>query len=76
MNIGEAAATIAKADAKAQALKVVSEILQSGGGANAASLRVAEQYVEAFSHLAKTNNTLILSNDVGDVAKSVAQVCY
>jgi len=32
------------------------------------NLKVAEQYVGAFSNLAKTNNTVILPANLGDLA--------
>ncbi|KAG8297059.1 Stomatin-like protein 2, mitochondrial [Homalodisca vitripennis] len=41
-------------------------------GKDAASLTVAEQYVEAFHNLAKTNNTLILPANAGDISSAVA----
>jgi hypothetical protein len=41
---------------------------------NAASLAVAEKYVAAFQELARTNNTLILPANTGDVSSMVAQV--
>lgn len=34
---------------------------------------VAEKYVDAFSELARTNNTLILPSNVGDVSSLVGQ---
>lgn len=42
-------------------------------GKNAASLTLAEQYISAFKHLAKTNNTLILPANTGDISSFVAQ---
>lgn len=42
-------------------------------GKNAASLFVAEQYISAFNKLARTNNTLILPSNAGDVTSLVAQ---
>lgn len=42
-------------------------------GKNAASLFVAEQYVNAFNKLARTNNTLILPSNVGDISSLVGQ---
>lgn len=42
-------------------------------GKNAASLTLAEQYISAFKHLAKTNNTLILPANTGDISSLVAQ---
>ena len=71
---GEAKAIVAKADAKAEGIRVIADKLKNNSGQNAASLNVAEQYVKAFSNLAKTNNTLIVSNDASDVAKMTAQV--
>ena len=43
-------------------------------GERAATLNVAEQYVNAFSNLAKTNNTVVLPANVGDAGSMVAQV--
>lgn len=42
-------------------------------GERAATLNVAEQYVNAFSNLAKTNNTVVLPANVGDAGSMVAQ---
>lgn len=53
---------------------MVAKKLLETSGQNAAALTVAEQYVKAFSNLAKTNNTLIMANDASDVAKMTAQV--
>ena len=38
------------------------------------SLSVAEKYIQAFEHLAKEGNTLILPSNTGDVSSMVAQV--
>lgn len=73
---GEANAIKAKAEAKSVSLKLVAESLKNNFGQSAASLSVAEQYVKAFSELAKTNNTLILSSDANDTAKMVSQVRF
>lgn len=43
-------------------------------GNAAASLSVAEQYVLAFSNLAKESNTVLLPTNTGDVSGMVAQV--
>lgn len=42
-------------------------------GRNAASLTLAEQYIVAFEKLAKSNNTMILPSNPGDVTGLVAQ---
>lgn len=41
---------------------------------NAVAYSIAEQYVDAFGKLAKTNNTMILPANSGDVGGMVAQV--
>lgn len=48
--------------------------LWSQNGDAAASLTVAEQYVSAFSKLAKDSNTVLLPSNPGDVTSMVAQV--
>merc|ERR1719186_446766 len=70
---GNAQAVIAAGEARAKSLELVSAALSMDNGHNAASLAVAEKYVTAFSELAKTNNTLILPANAGDVSGMVAQ---
>ncbi|CAG9862298.1 unnamed protein product [Phyllotreta striolata] len=70
---GEAAAILAVAEARSGGLKLVAEALKKDLGPNAASLSIAEQYVNAFNKLARTNNTLILPANTGDVSGLVAQ---
>ncbi|PVU90861.1 hypothetical protein BB561_004680 [Smittium simulii] len=71
---GEAEAIILTATAEAQAIqKVSSAIGSSPNGADAASLHVAQQYVEAFGKLAKESNTLILPSNSNDISSMVAQ---
>lgn len=70
---GEAAAMLAVAEARAQGLNIVSKSLMLQEGKNAASLFIAEEYVHAFNKLARTNNTLILPSNVGDVTSLVGQ---
>lgn len=70
---GEAQATIAKAQANAEALQKVSKALEEQNGKGAAALSVAEQYVRAFSQLAKQSNTILLPADPGNVGSMVSQ---
>ncbi|KAG7322921.1 hypothetical protein KOW79_014267 [Hemibagrus wyckioides] len=70
---GEANALLAKAEAKAQAIRLLSDALTQQNGNAAASLSVAEQYVSAFSNLAKQSNTVILPSNTGDVSSMVTQ---
>ena len=50
----------------------IAEAIDAPGGLQAVNLRVAEQYITQFGHLARTNNTLILPTNVADVAGMIA----
>jgi hypothetical protein len=50
----------------------VAQSIQAVGGFEAVQLRVAEQYVTAFSGLAKTGNTLIVPATLSDPASLIA----
>jgi len=43
-------------------------------GLNAVSMTIAEQYIAAFSNLAKETNTVLLPASSGDVSSMVSQV--
>jgi len=70
---GAAEAVVAAGKARAQSIELVSKALGEINGSNAASLAIAEKYVTAFQALARTNNTLILPSNTGDVSSMVAQ---
>ncbi|PKK16832.1 hypothetical protein A306_00000227, partial [Columba livia] len=69
----EANAVLVKAKAKAEAIQLLAAALAQQHGSAAASLSVAEQYVSAFSKLAKDSNTILLPANTGDVTNMVAQ---
>ena len=69
---GEAAAIEAKASASATATSVMARAIQSSGGSQAVSTRLAEQYISAFGGIAKKGNTLVLPADAADVGSMVA----
>jgi regulator of protease activity HflC (stomatin/prohibitin superfamily) len=69
---GAASAILAIAQATAEGLRKVAEIIQMPGGQEAVQLRVAEQYITKFGELAKTTNTLILPATVSDVGSMIA----
>jgi regulator of protease activity HflC (stomatin/prohibitin superfamily) len=69
---GEAAAIVALADASATALRQVGNAISSPGGMDAVNLRVAEEYVDAFGKLAKTNNSIIVPANLGDMSGLIA----
>ena len=69
---GDAEAIRLVANATAEAINVIAQTVQQPGGMEAVNLKVAGQYIDAFSNLAKESNTLLLPANVGDVAGMVA----
>ena len=69
---GEAAAILAKAEANAAAIRQIAAAIESQGGLQAVNLKVAEQYVEALSGIAKTSNTIVVPQNLADVGGLVA----
>jgi regulator of protease activity HflC (stomatin/prohibitin superfamily) len=65
---GQAAAIIAVADATAEAIRKIAEAIRSPGGEQAVQLKVAEKAVEAYSHLAQKNNTMIVPGNMSEVS--------
>ena len=70
---GEAEAIMLVADATARSIEVVAKSIEKAGGTQAVSLKVAEQYIGAFSKLAKENNTIILPASISDPSSFIAQ---
>ncbi|KAF7148645.1 hypothetical protein RHSIM_Rhsim03G0217600 [Rhododendron simsii] len=71
--LGEAEAILAKAQATAKGIAMVSQTLKEHGGVEAASLRIAEQYIQAFSKIAKEGTTLLLPATASNPASMMAQ---
>ncbi len=69
---GQAAAILAIAEASAEAIRKTASAIQSPGGSDAVNLKVAEQYVAAFAQLAKTNNSVIVPANLGDMSSLIA----
>ncbi|HJU21553.1 MAG TPA: stomatin-like protein [Casimicrobiaceae bacterium] len=69
---GQAAAILAIAEANAKAIRQIADAIAAPGGLGAVNFKVAEEYIAQFGNLAKTNNTLILPANVGDVAGLIA----
>jgi regulator of protease activity HflC (stomatin/prohibitin superfamily) len=69
---GEAEAIKAVAQATAEGITLVARAIQTNGGMEAVQLRVAENLVEQFGKMAKTNNTLILPANFSDMGSIVA----
>ena len=69
---GEATALRLIADANAAALRAVGEAMSDKGGAEAANLKVAQEYILAFGNLANKANTMIIPASANDLAGFVA----
>ena len=70
---GEAEAILAVAEATAKSIELVASSIEKTGGEKAVALRLAEQYIQAFSNLAKETNTILLPENTGDTGAMVAQ---
>ncbi len=69
---GEASAIMAVARATAEGIREVASAMQMPGGTEAVQLRVAEQYITQFGHLAKVNNTMIIPATTSDISGMIA----
>ena len=69
---GEAQAILAVAEATAGGITRVAEAIRGPGGPDAVQLKVAQDYIEKFGELARTNNTMILPASVADAASMMA----
>lgn len=70
---GEAEAITRRAEATAKGVTMLAEAIAANGGSQAVSLRVAEQYLDAFGEIAKKGTTLLLPAAANDPASMVAQ---
>jgi regulator of protease activity HflC (stomatin/prohibitin superfamily) len=68
----EKRALIAKSEVERAQAVDVAEALETAGGDQAASLKVAEQYVTAFAHIAKEGNTIVIPSNLSDLAGMIA----
>jgi regulator of protease activity HflC (stomatin/prohibitin superfamily) len=60
------------ANATSNGLRAISHAISEENGLNAVNLRIAEQYLNAFGNIAKTNNTLIIPSNLTDIAGAIA----
>lgn len=56
------------AAATAEGIRAIAASINEEGGVDAVNLRIAEQYLDEFGKLAKTNNTMIIPSNLADVA--------
>ena len=71
---GEAQSIELVAKATADSISIIAGAISIDGGENAVALRIAEKYIEAFKSLAKTNNTMLIPSDTGNVSGIVSQI--
>jgi regulator of protease activity HflC (stomatin/prohibitin superfamily) len=71
---GRAAEIEKIATATARGILNIATAIRKEGGKDAVNLRIAEQYINEFGNLAKTNNTMIIPSNLADVAGLVATV--
>jgi regulator of protease activity HflC (stomatin/prohibitin superfamily) len=74
INEAEGQATQIKliAQATAEGIREIALAIKEPGGSDAVSLRVAEQYLQEFGKLAKTNNSMIIPSNLTDLSSILA----
>ena len=59
-------------EATAKGIHLVAESLNTTKGMDAVMVKLAENYLQQFGHLAKSNNTMIIPSNVSDVSSVLA----
>jgi len=59
------------AQATAEGIRKIAISINEKGGADAVNLRIAEQYINEFGNLAKTNNSIIIPSNLADIASII-----
>jgi len=62
------------AEATAGGIREIARAINEKGGINAVNLRVAQQYLDEFGKLAKTNNSMIIPTNLADIAGVIEAV--
>ncbi|UCC97672.1 MAG: paraslipin [Phycisphaerales bacterium] len=65
---GRAIEILKVAEATANGIREIAKAINEKGGVNAVNLRIAEQYLDEFGKLAKTNNSIIIPTNLADIA--------
>lgn len=69
---GQAEAILAVATASAEGIKRVAQSIDSDGGRDAASLKIAEEYMKQLGIMGKNSNLMIVPSNVGDPSSVIA----
>ncbi|CAI9734156.1 2, mitochondrial [Octopus vulgaris] len=70
---GEAEAIVKRAKAKSESILLIANAIAENHGSDAVSMKIAEEYVYAFSQLAKTGNTVVVPANTNDISGMVTQ---
>ncbi|WPX96551.1 SPFH domain-containing protein [Candidatus Bandiella euplotis] len=70
---GEAEAIQLVAQATAVGIRKIAEAMIETGGKDAVSMKIAQQYIEAFQNIAKNSNTVIIPSEIGNISSMVTQ---
>jgi regulator of protease activity HflC (stomatin/prohibitin superfamily) len=70
---GQAEATLLTAKAQASAIAMIAKELEKEGGADAAKLALAQNYVEMYGEMGSKSNTMFFNEKAGDVTSLLAQ---
>ncbi len=62
------------AEATAEGIRKIAVAINEKGGTAAVNLRIAEQYLNEFGKLAKTNNSIIIPSNLSDIAGMIKAV--
>ena len=60
--------------ATAKGIREIAQSINEEGGMSAVNLRIAEQYLNEFGNLAKTNNSMIIPANLADVAGVISSI--
>ena len=71
---GKAQEILLVAEAQATGIRKVAEAINGQGGLESVNMQLAQQYLQQFGNLAKTNNTMIIPSDLANVA-GVIKAC-
>ena len=71
---GRAKEILLVAEAQAAGIQKVAEAISGQGGMESVNMQLAQQYLQQFGNLAKTNNTMIVPADLANVA-GILQAC-
>jgi regulator of protease activity HflC (stomatin/prohibitin superfamily) len=59
------------AQATAEGIRKIAISINEKGGSDAVNLRIAEQYINEFGNLAKTNSSIIIPSNLADIASII-----